>query len=107
MTMNLRADHTFVEDAGWHAAYRRYVSFLQRTAKARIVYLELGVGFNTPGIIRYPFEQFAFQGKHATLIRLNQQDAELPSALAHKGVGLQGDIGSILQALSPTEEGTA
>ena len=107
MTMNLRADSTFVEDAGWQAAYQRYVCFLQRTAKTRIVYLELGVGFNTPGIIRYPFEQFTFQGKHATLIRLNQHEAAVPAALAQKSICLRGDIHRTLRALLSPEEETA
>lgn len=105
MAMNLRADSTFVEDAGWQAACRRYIAFLQRTAQTRIVYLELGVGFNTPGIIRYPFEQFALQGKRATLVRVNQTDADVPPALRRKSVSLRGDIHRILQALGEEDGG--
>lgn len=55
MTMNLRCDDTFVEDEGWHQAYFRYQDFIRRHQDLKIVYLELGVGQNTPGIIKYPF----------------------------------------------------
>lgn len=88
--MNLRADSPFVEDVGWQAAYRRYIAFSQRTAQTRIVYLELGVGFDTPGIVRYPFERFALQGKQAALVRVNRTDADVPLALRRKSVSLRG-----------------
>lgn len=61
MTVNLRADDTFVEDEGWHAAARRYEDFIRTRGMGRILYLELGVGYNTPGIIKYPFWQMTAQ----------------------------------------------
>ena len=57
MSMNLRADGTFVEDKGWHQAAQRYDEFIQRHKNLKIVFMELGVGYNTPGIIKYPFWQ--------------------------------------------------
>ena len=60
MSMNLRSDQTFVEDDGWHQAAERYEKFIQDHKKQKIVFLELGVGYNTPGIIKYPFWQMTF-----------------------------------------------
>jgi NAD-dependent SIR2 family protein deacetylase len=72
MAVNLRKDDRFVQDEAWYMASGRYTAFLQKAAAKRIVFLELGVGFNTPGIIRYPFEQMTYRNEQATLIRLNR-----------------------------------
>ena len=71
--MHLRIDEYFIEDDKWHKAARRYEEFLSRHAKGKIVLLELGVGFNTPTIIRYPFEELAFFNRASLLVRLNQE----------------------------------
>ena len=72
MTMNLRCDFTFVEDDGWHAACRRYEDFLSRCRGRRVLFLELGVGANTPGIIKYPFWQMTVQNPNAAYACINQ-----------------------------------
>ena len=68
MSMNLRADNTFVEDDGWHIAAERYQTFIRRHRDLNIVYLELGVGGNTPGIIKYPFWQMTYNNPNAAYI---------------------------------------
>ena len=74
MEMHLRIDEHFIEDEKWHQAARRYEEFLSRHARGKIVLLELGVGFNTPTIIRYPFEELTFFNQAALLVRLNQEN---------------------------------
>ena len=68
MTMNLRADDTFVQDGGWHAAARRYEDFIQCHKDCAIIYLELGVGMNTPGIIKYNFWQQVCRNPNASYV---------------------------------------
>lgn len=75
MDVNLRKDNSFVEDENWEIANERYNNFVKNAANRKLVLIELGVGFNTPGIIRYPFEQITFRNKQATLIRINSQHA--------------------------------
>lgn len=75
MSMHLRMDDTFVEDEAWHEKHRAYQEFLMRAMNQKLVLLELGVGFNTPGIIRYPFERIAAANPDATLIRINREYA--------------------------------
>lgn len=74
MDVHVRKDRFFVEDPAWEAAAARYEDFLERWGRDRLVLLELGVGFNTPGIIRHPFEKIAARNPQATLIRLNRDD---------------------------------
>ena len=62
----------FVRDTHWHDADKNYQAFLKSSRRKSIVYLEMGVGFNTPGIIRYPFEQMTYQNSKATLVRFNR-----------------------------------
>ena len=78
METNLRKDNLFVEDANWHDANGRYKNFLDNVGDAKVVFLELGVGYNTPVIIRYPFEQWIYDNENATLIRLNR---DFPGAI--------------------------
>ena len=72
MTMNLRCDAAFVEDDGWHAAAARYQGFVEQHRKSAILYLELGVGLNTPGIIKYNFWQQAYENPNAVYACVNQ-----------------------------------
>ena len=65
----------FIRDEHWNNCDKQYQAFLKRSRRKRIVYLEMGVGFNTPGIIRYPFEQLTYQNSNATLIRFNRDFA--------------------------------
>lgn len=77
MSMHLRMDNTFVEDETWHERSTAYREFLEQAMAHKPVLLELGVGFNTPGIIRYPFERIAAANPEAMLIRVNQENAEV------------------------------
>ena len=99
MTTNLRCDDTFVEDAGWHAAARRYTEFQRRHEGMRTLYLELGVGGNTPVIIKYPFWQMTAKNPRATYACINYGDAFAPSTIEHRSILIDGDIGETLSAL--------
>lgn len=99
MTMNLRCDHTFVEDEGWHQAAERYENFLRTRSGQRILFLELGVGYNTPGIIKYPFWQLTAKNPRATYATINQGQAVCPQEIARQSICLNADIGDVLSAL--------
>lgn len=99
LTMNLRSDERFVQDEGWYAARAAYERFLRRTQGKRLLFLELGVGSNTPGIIKYPFWQRTLQNPQATYVCLNEGQAAAPQAIAGQSLCLDGDIGEILTAV--------
>lgn len=92
MSMNLRCDGTFVEDDGWHEAARRYQDFLEKHKNARTLFLELGVGENTPGIIKYPFWNLVHQNKNAFYASLNMEKEEIPIEIKARSVLIKGDI---------------
>lgn len=100
LTMNLRSDDTFVEDKGWHGAAERYENFLQTRAGQKILFLELGVGYNTPVIIKYPFWQMTAKNPNATYICINQGQAVCPQEIERQSVCINADIGQVLQSLS-------
>ena len=100
MTMNLRCDDTFVEDDGWHRAAERYENFLRTRAGGKILFLELGVGYNTPIIIKYPFWQMTAKNPNATYVCINQGQAACPQEIERQSVCIHADIGQILQSLS-------
>ncbi len=104
MTMNLRVDHTFVEDDGWHKAAERYQGFIRRHKGLHILYLELGVGGNTPGIIKYPFWQMTFQNTNAVYACINLSEAYCPAEINKQSICIAGDIGDILKKLSPAHQ---
>ena len=99
MTMNLRADNTFVEDEGWHQAAFRYEDFLCRHKNLNILFLELGVGYNTPGIIKYPFWQMTDKWENVTYACINVGDAVAPEEIKQKSICINGDIGSVISQL--------
>ncbi len=99
MSMNLRADDTFVEDAGWHKAAERYQDFLRRHQSMRILFLELGVGNNTPGIIKYPFWQMTYQNPKAVYACVNYGEAYAPREIGERSVCIDGDAGEVLKVL--------
>lgn len=99
MTMNLRADDTFVEDAGWHAAAERYSEFLRRHEGQKILFLELGVGGNTPVIIKYPFWRYTAQNPEATYACINYGEAFAPNEIAKRSICIDSDIGAVLEKL--------
>ena len=98
MTMNLRCDDTFVEDEGWHQAYFRYQDFIRRHQDLKIVYLELGVGQNTPGIIKYPFFRFVERNKNATYICINK-DTYCPQSMEKRAYCISEDIKNVIDDL--------
>lgn len=83
MTMNLRCDNTFVQDEGWYAACSRYEDFLRRHEGANVVYLELGVGGNTPVIIKYPFWKMTYQNAKAFYACINLSETYCPTDRRH------------------------
>ncbi len=99
LTMNLRADGSFVEDQGWHAAAGRYEDFLRTRKNKRILFLELGVGYNTPGIIKYSFWQMTARNKKAVYACLNMGEAVCPDEIKEQSICINGDVGEILQQL--------
>lgn len=99
MAMNLRADHTFVQDEGWYLAAGRYDDFIRRHADASVLYLELGVGRNTPVIIKYPFWRMTAQNRRAVYACVNLGEAWAPGKIAERAICLDGDIGEVLQKL--------
>lgn len=78
MTTNLRIDDSFVQDAGWHAACARYKNFIAQNSGKRVLFLELGVGMNTPGIIKYPFIDMTYRNKKARYACINAEDNFAP-----------------------------
>ena len=96
MSMNLRADQTFVEDEGWHQASERYSEFLRRHQNTKILFLETGVGYNTPGIVKYSFWRMTETYRDATYACLNFGEAYAPEEIRKKSICINGDIGEIL-----------
>ena len=99
MSMNLRADNTFVEDDGWHAAARRYEDFLRRHEGEHILFLELGVGGNTPVIIKYPFWRMTYQNPKVVYACVNLSEAYCPKEIQKRSICIDGDIGYCLREL--------
>lgn len=100
MTMNLRSDDTFVQDEGWYRAAGRYEAFLRRCQGRKVLFLELGVGMNTPGIIKYPFWRMTAQNPRAVYACLNLGQTAAPREIAGQSICLDGDIGQTLAALA-------
>ena len=100
LTMNLRCDDTFVEDEGWHRAAERYENFLRTRADGKILFLELGVGYNTPVIIKYPFWQMTAKNPNAIYACINQGQAVCPQDIQRQAICIDADIGCILRGLS-------
>jgi len=99
MTMNLRADDSFVQDEGWYQARDRYQDFLRRHQGQRVMFLELGVGNNTPGIIKYNFWNMTQKWKHAVYACINDRDACAPDEIIGRSICVQADIGEVLEWL--------
>lgn len=97
--LNLRVDDDFLEDDGWHAAATKYGQFLTAHEHGRVAYLELGVGANTPGIIKYPFWQRTFGNPDARYITVNAFDARYPTEIAGQSLGFRMDINRFLDRM--------
>lgn len=96
MTMNLRCDDTFVQDEGWYEAAKRYRDFAANHQQGSVLYLELGVGMNTPGIIKYPFWQQVRQNPSAKYVCINAGQAYAPRGIEKQSLCLNCDIGAVL-----------
>ena len=103
MTMNLRVDNKFVQDEGWHQALSQYQDFLGRHEGMRVVFLELGVGHNTPMIIKYPFWKYTLDNPNAFYACVNFKEAFAPKEIANRSVCIEKDIGELLKSMVPYE----
>lgn len=103
MTMNLRSDDRFVEDGGWRKAACRYEDFLRRHQNMRVLLLETGVGYNTPGIVKYPFWQMAAAFPKTVYVCLNHGEAGCPKEIADRSICVNCDVGDFLQELLAQE----
>lgn len=99
MTMNLRSDDTFVQDDGWYKAAERYELFVKRHNNMKLLLLELGVGGNTPVIIKYPFWRMTERSKDTTYACVNYGEAVAPAGIADRSICINGDIGTVLEKL--------
>jgi hypothetical protein len=104
MTMNLRIDSTFVQDEGWDRASRNYRNFLISYKKSKILFLELGVGGNTPGIIKYPFWNMAAGNSSSIYACINRGESVCPSEIKGRSILLDTDIKEILEKLSVVKQ---
>ena len=98
-TMNLRSDEKFVEDEGWHEACKRYEAFVN-TRNGKVLYLELGVGYNTPVIIKYPFWQMTENNPEATYACVNFGEAVCPENIREQSICINGDIGQVIEEIN-------
>ena len=98
-TMNLRSDDKFVEDDGWHEASKRYEEFVN-TRNGKVLYLELGVGYNTPVIIKYPFWQMTENNPEATYACVNFGEAVCPENIREQSICINGDIGQVIEEIN-------
>ena len=99
VTMNLRSDYRFVEDEGWHSAAERYENFLRTRTNLQLLFLELGVGYNTPGIIKYPFWQMTARNPKATYACINYGEAVCPDEIKRQSICIDNDIAKVLEDL--------
>ena len=100
LTMNLHSDDKFVEDEGWHRAAERYENFLRTREGGKILFLELGVGYNTPVIIKYPFWQMTAKNPNAIYACINHGQAVCPQEIKKQSICIDTDIGSIINQIA-------
>lgn len=99
MTMNLRCDQTFVQDEGWYQGQFRYNDFINKHRDLKIIYLELGVGQNTPVIIKYPFWNYTNINKKATYVCINYGESFCPDEIKKQAILISGDIDQVINDL--------
>ena len=100
MTTNLRVDERFVQDDGWYRARRMYEEFLDEHKGRKILFLELGVGMNTPGIIKYPFWRMTAENRKAIYCTINKGEAYIPSEIRGRAIAMDEDIKEAIEALT-------
>ena len=98
LTMNLRSDNKFVQDEGWYKAAKRYEDFLGSHQTGRVLYLELGVGYNTPGIIKIPFWKMSAENPDARFVSINTQNIAVPEVIKERAFLINSDIGKVLSS---------
>lgn len=99
MTMNLRCDDSFVQDESWYLACNRYQDFIRKNGNSHILYLELGVGMNTPGIIKYPFWQMTAKNKNAVYCSINSELSYVPNEIQNQSVVIKNDIAKVWRGM--------
>ena len=99
LMMNLRSDKRFVEDKGWHRAAGRYEDFLRTRKKRRILFLEFGVGYNTPVIIKFVFHRLTKNNRLSTYTCINDGEAYAPEEIADRSIVINADAGEVIKAL--------
>lgn len=104
MDVNLRCNEFFVEDARWHESERRFAQFLKHSEGKRVVYFELGVGFNTPGIIRFPFERLTYQNPDSTLIRVNRDYPDSAKENEARTIAFTEDMAALIRTLADSKQ---
>lgn len=100
MEMNLRKDANFVQDDNWYKQSNQYETFLDRLNDKNVVLLEIGVGFNTPGIIRFPFEQMTYNDLNTTLIRINKDYPMTMLEISNKTISFDEDTNEVIEDLT-------
>ncbi len=100
LTTNLRCDDKFVQDDGWYKANESYKDFIRRHKNLNILYLEIGVGYNTPVIIKYPFWQMTAQNPNAVYACINKGDAVCPKGIEHQAICIDADISRVIEDIS-------
>lgn len=100
MSMNLRGDETFVEDEGWHAAAERYKDFIDKYSSGKILFLELGVGGNTPAIIKYPFWQMTYANANSLYVCVNKGEPFIPDEIKSRSIAFDCDAGKWIKEMS-------
>ncbi len=100
MTMNLRTDDRFVQDEGWHSASKQYGNFIEKHRSENILFLELGVGYNTPGIIKFPFWKITAKNPEAFYICVNFGEVYVPDEIKKRAICVNSDINEFLKKIS-------
>jgi NAD-dependent SIR2 family protein deacetylase len=100
MTMNLRSDDAFVENKGWHAAAKRYEQWLAKHQSGKMLYLELGVGTNTPGIIKFPFWRMTYRNKSGIYASINPGESYVPEEIRSQSICIESGIENVLEELA-------
>lgn len=106
LTTNLRCDERFAEDEGWHRAAERYYDFVRRSSGCKVLFLELGVGYNTPGIIKYPFWQMTSQNLDATYACVNLGQSMAPPVIESRSITIDADISQVVSDLLKMRKGS-
>lgn len=99
LDVNLRKDNLFVEDENWHKQANKYNMFIKNIQNKKVLFLEIGVGFNTPSIIRFPFENMVYQNKNATLVRINKDYPFAGEEISHRTIPFREDTNKIIKDL--------